>query len=187
MKIALIIIAVIVGVGIGFVFFQRFTNVSPSQNQTTNQATMTPEGFCSPSQLSGTVDPNPGAGNVYATVTITNISSTPCQVVGNNTLSIDYPNSVTNFQVVPQGTPSSATFNLEPNQSIYSLIHYPNGPQCSSQVTGVDAGVSYNVSQAETLAFTPTNASTIEIPSCDSPSEVTTIDVYPFSTSPVNP
>lgn len=188
MKPVFIIIAIVIGITGAFFLFQRYskTPLTFTRNQTpTTQATS--QGFCTTSQLSGTVDPSPGAGNVYATVTITNISNTSCQIIGNNTLSINYPNSVTNFQVTPQGTPTTAKFNLEPNQSIYSLIHYPNGPQCSSQITGVDAGVSYTISQTETLALTPTNASTLEIPSCANPSEITTIDVYPFSITQVTP
>jgi len=187
MKTVFIIAAIVIGLGIGFFLFQKYQSPASDTSQTSTNQTATPEGFCSPSQLSGTVDPSPGAGNVYATVTITNISQTECQVAGNNQLQINYPNSVTNFQVAPQDQATTPVFNLEPNKSIYSLIHYPNGPQCSSQVTGVDAGVSYNVSQAETLAFTITGSPTLEIPSCASPSEITTIDVYSFSTSPVTP
>ena len=191
MKIILIVVGVMLALGVGFLLFQdKLMPTTPTTEQsatTTSQTNVTAEGACTPSQLQGVAQTDVAAGNAYVTVTIKNTSQTACQVVGNNTLSIGYPNSVTNFQIAPAGQASTPTFNLEPNQTIYALVHFPNGPQCSSEATDVDAMISYNISQTESVSFTPTTGTTISIPSCGNASEITKIYVYPFSSSPVTP
>lgn len=121
------------------------------------------------------------------TLTLKNVSTISCQVTGNNIVKVDYPISVTNFKAVTKRQPTTPVFVLTPNQTIYSLIHFPNGPQCSSQATGVNTGVSYQISPKDTISFKPTTGTTLEIPSCASSSELTTIDVYPFSSQQVTP
>lgn len=133
------------------------------------------------------MQPEGAAGNIYVTLTIKNVSQTSCQVIGNNLPSVNYPISVTNFKTITKRQPTTTVFTLTPNQTIYSLIHYPNGPQCSSKATGVDTGVSYAISSKDTISFKPTMGTTLEIPSCGSSSDITTIDLYPFSSQQVTP
>lgn len=195
MKVAAIVAIIIAVLGIGFLFMMgrqgQQINI-PSTNQPSPTVTaITPSdtqtSFCTPSQLQAAAQPDVAAGNVYVTLTIQNTSQTTCQIIGNNSLSVGYPNSVTNFQIAHMGQASTPVFTLQPNQTIYSLIHFPNGPQCSSEATGVDAMVSYDISQSDSVSFVPTSGPTISIPSCGNPSEITTIDLYPFSTSQVTP
>ncbi len=133
------------------------------------------------------MDPEIAAGNLYATITLQNTSDAECKVIGNNTLEVGYPDSVTNFKTDTKGQASTPVFTLKPNQTIYSLIHYPNGPQCSSEATQVDAMVSYAISPKDTVSFKPATSDTLSIPSCGSDSDITMVDLYPFSTSEVTP
>lgn len=203
MKYAIIVIVLLIILGGGAFFFlqsKKSSPVTPIPTPVPTQTTLvsptaqptaaisqTAGAYCTPSQLQATMQPEGAAGNVYVTLTIKNTSSTPCQVTGNNTVKVDYPLSVTNFKTVMKRQPTTAVFTLAPNQTIYSLIHYPNGPQCSSQATGVDAGVSYAISPKDTISFKPTRGTTLSIPSCGSASDITTIDLYPFSNQQVTP
>jgi flagellar basal body-associated protein FliL len=160
---------------------QQSENNAPSDNQTAAGE------FCTPTQLSATMTPEVAAGNAFVTLTIKNTSTTACKIIGNNMPEVEYPTAVENFQTNNKTQPTSDTFTMAPDQTIYSLIHYPNGPQCSSMATDVDTGVSYAISPNESVSFTPTMGSTLEIPSCGNTSEITTIDLYAFSTSTVTP
>lgn len=197
MKNILLIIIIILLLGIiGFLFINN-RNIIPSSmlsstpsaqdNSSNITVTNTVDGYCTPNQLKAAIEPEVAAGNYYGQITITNTSQSSCQVIGNNTLEVNYPVSVTNFKTVSKGNTTASVFTLEPNQTIYSLIHFPNGPQCSSTATDVNAMISYAVSPTESVSFTPTMGTTVDIPSCGNPSEMTTIDLYPFSTQVVTP
>jgi hypothetical protein len=196
--IVLLLIIILIGASYLLLHNQKSATVTPTTSPTptqTSQAMPTTQpspspsvsAYCMPSQLQTSMQPEGAAGNVYVTLTIKNTSKTTCQVTGNNLVKVDYPLSVTNFKTVTKRQPTTAVFTLAPNQTIYSLIHYPNGPQCSSQATNVNAGVSYTVSANDTVSFKPTSGTTLEIPSCGSASDITTIDLYPFSTQQVTP
>lgn len=196
MKTILLLIIILLLVGGGYYFFQNQQKLTPQTTPTptaATQMTTTPSvpggttAFCTPTQLQAVVDPEVAAGNVYGQITIKNTSTTTCQIVGNNTLEIGYPLSVKNFQTLTKGQATTPVFTLEPGQTVYSLLHYANGPQCSSTATQVNAMVSYDISPAESVTFTPTMGSTLSVPSCGKDSEITTIDLYPFSSQQVNP
>lgn len=197
MKTAAVVAVIVAILGIGFLLVSnsvkpqlqlRTDREKHTQQAPVNQsADNTQVAFCTASQLQATASPEVAAGNVYVTLTIQNITQSACQVVGNNSLQVGYPNSVSNFQIAHKGGLATPVFTLEPNQTIYSLVHFPNGPQCSSEATDVDSMVSYDISQNESISFAPTQGSTISIPSCGNASEITTIDLYPFSTSQVTP
>lgn len=194
-----IILLVIVG-GAGYLLLhnQKSSPTTPTPSPTptvTSQTTPTTQpspsssasAYCKPTQLQAYMQPDVAAGNVYVTLTIRNTSTTSCQVTGNNLPKVDYPLSVTNFKTDTKKQSTTAVFTLAPTKTIYSLIHYPNGPQCSSQATNVDAGVSYAISANDTISFKPTSGTTLQIPSCGSASDITTIDLYGFSTQQVTP
>lgn len=186
MKYLVIIIVIIAVVAAGsYWVVNRSANTSPSPTPTAS--TSTSDGFCQPSQLASTIDPEVAAGNYYGVIKITNTSDRDCQVVGNNQLEIGYPNSVTNFKTQVKKAPTTELFNLTPNQSIYALIHFPNGPQCSSQAVDVNAMVSYQISPTETVTFQPTQGETVDIPSCGKATDITMIDLYGFENQQVMP
>lgn len=196
MLMVIILLIIVIGAGYLLLHNQKSSPATPTPTPTvTSQATPTTQpspsssasAFCKPSQLQAYMQPEGAAGNVYVTLTIRNISSTSCQVIGNNLPKVDYPLSVTNFKTDTKKQSTTAVFTLAPNKTIYSLIHYPNGPQCSSQATNVDAGVSYAVSANDAVSFKPTTGTTLQIPSCSSASDITTIDLYGFSTQQVTP
>lgn len=203
MRIVLIILVVVIVVGAGFFFLsqnKKTSNVSETREDkltSMEQATPTPMQSsesssvasepCKPSQLKAVASTDVAAGNAYVTLTLQNTSDSSCQVIGNNFPEVQYPLAVQNFKMDQKGTPANNTFTLAPNQTIYSLIHFPNGPQCSSQATDVNAAVSYQISSADSVTFTPTSGPTVDIPSCGKNSDITMIDLYPFSTQPVTP
>lgn len=190
------ILVVIILAGAGYYFLQQSNSQqggatvtpTPTQNtQVTTTPTSTASAFCTPSQITATMNTEVAAGNAYVQLTIKNTSQNECQVVGNNMPEVGYPVSVENFQTVTKRPATTPIFTLAPDQTIYSLIHYPNGPQCSSMATGVDAMVSYAVSEDDTVTFQPTRGTTLSIPSCGDDSDITTIDLYAFSTEEVTP
>lgn len=193
MKNVLITIIVLVLAGAaGFFYLQNNKSTTISANPTPTQivqATPSEEeaGYCTPSQLEAKLDPEVAAGNYYGAITIKNISQSTCQIIGNNSLEVGYPMSVENFQTVNKDKPSTSIFTLTPNQTIYSLIHFPNGPQCSSEAVQVDAMVSYDISDEDSISFKPTMGDTVLIPSCGEESEMTDIGLYSFSNQEVQP
>ncbi len=188
-NLVIVIILLILLGGASYFFYQtKLTpvTVTPSPTPTTNPPS-TQSTFCTSAELQATMDEEVAAGNAYVQIMLKNISSASCQVIGNNILSVGYPNSVTNFTTVTKRQPTTPTFTLSPNQTIYALVHYPNGPQCSSQATDVNSMISYAVSSNDTVSFKPTRGDTLLIPSCGKASEVTQIDLYPFSSTQVTP
>ncbi len=175
----------------GSTYFLLKNSASIVPSSPTPTAAVTPtstvEAFCTPSQLQATMEPEVAAGNAYIQIMLKNTSTTACNVIGNNTLSVGYPNSVTNFKTDVKRQPTTPLFSLTPNQTIYALVHYPNGPQCSSMATDVDSMVSYAISENDTISFKPTMGNTLLIPSCGKVSEITQIDLYPFSSNQVTP
>lgn len=188
MKKILIAIVIIILAGVGYVAsksIRKNTEFTQLPSPTATQPGKTQ--FCTPTQLKTVMTPEAAAGNVYAKLSIKNTSATVCQIIGDNQLKVDYPVSVTNFRTDQKDTPQKKFFTLNPGQVIYSLIHYPNGPQCSSKATDVDTMVSYKISAKDFVAFTPANATTVSIPSCGEQSELTMIDLYSFADKEVLP
>ena len=183
----------IVLAGATYFLLKNSTTNSPSAPTPTPAPTSmvitspTQSAFCTPLQLQASMETEVAAGNAYVQVMLKNISTTSCQVIGNNTLSVGYPNSVTNFTTDVKRQPTTPLFTVAPNQTIYALVHYPNGPQCSSQATDVNSMVSYAISGNDTVSFKPTMGDTLLIPSCGKATEVTQIDLYPFSSNQVTP
>lgn len=192
---AIVVVLLILIGGASYFFYQtRFTPVTaapsptPTANTSTNPTSPAAQStFCTPSQLQATMDEEVAAGNAYVQIMLKNTSSSSCQVIGNNTLSVGYSNSVTNFKTDVKRQPTTPAFTLAPNQTIYALVHFPNGPQCSSEGTDVNSMVSYQINDKDTVSFKPTRGDTLLIPSCGKASEVTMIDLYPFSSTQVTP
>jgi hypothetical protein len=193
--IGVIIALVILGI-LGFWFLNMQKSQTPSSSYTSSQNNnstqpVTPSqepnktvAYCTPNQLTGQLIPNVGAGNVFVSVTLKNTSTTECKV--DNVLpELDYPNSVQNITTSPQGQPTSKTLNLKPNQTVYSQLHYPNGPQCSGPTLGVNSAVSLQISPDNTFTFQPQGSTTLDIEACQAASQMTQVQIWPLSEKPI--
>lgn len=173
-----VIFVVVFFVAAGIYYFIKPSTPSTSTFQIT---------YCTPTQLDAILNTNVAAGQAYTTLTIKNISAKACDVIGNNQPQVMYPTSVNNFQTQLKSQPIAKVFTLAPGQTIYSLIHFPNGPQCSSEAVDVNAGVSYVISANDTVSFKPITGDTLDIPSCGKKEDITMIDLYSFSDVEVLP
>src|SRR5258708_1998281 len=80
--------------------------------------------YCTPQNLQALVDFNAGAGNIYGTFTLKNISNQTCTVLGGSFITVLYDADTTkNITISHVGKVQSAPFTLAPNQIIYSQTH----------------------------------------------------------------
>src|SRR6185437_16959976 len=94
--------------------------------------------FCLPSDLQAEVTTDAAAGNIYGSLTIKNISNKVCQINGDHFIQPTY--TASNISVTQQGQSGNSTLLLSSGQTVYSRVHYPNGPQCNgTTVTGTIA------------------------------------------------
>ena len=146
--------------------------------------------YCLPENLAAIVSFNPGAGNVYGTFTLKNISQQKCKVLANAFISVLYDtNTVKNIAVVHVGHVSGTPFYLLPNQLLYSQIHYPNGPQCTSiGINKVSVMYSYQISPTNRVSF-KNSAGKIEqtMQTCTSPTNMTQVEIWQMSSQPITP
>ncbi|HSW97490.1 MAG TPA: DUF4232 domain-containing protein [Candidatus Saccharimonadales bacterium] len=152
--------------------------------------TSVPHADCKRNDLETNLALSPGAGNVFGTVTLKNISPHTCQIAGGSFINAEYNPSVTNISIVHVGQTQSQPFILAPNQTIYSQIHYPNGPQCSTGVKTTKVAFSYNISGNETVTFKDMDGAISEdasVQTCNSPADVTQIEIWKMSTTPITP
>src|SRR5581483_5886449 len=90
-------------------------NVSPTPTiSATLEPSSTPNtlSICTPTQLQAQITPQGAAGNIYGDVIIKNISSSNCQIIGNNFLEPIIPAGVGNITTSQQAQPTATTFNL---------------------------------------------------------------------------
>lgn len=139
---------------------------------------------CQNDQLSATISAQGAAGNIYATLEMTNSGKTACEVMLGNTVTAVF--DAKNIVIHYQQTIPSENFTLTPNAKVYSQIHYPNGPQCQSGITEEPITFLYKTAQTTVLFKTasPQNEKLI-VQACKSQSEKTTIDIWPLSQSPI--
>jgi hypothetical protein len=146
-------------------------------------ATPQPE-FCKPSDLHATLTTEGAAGNIYGTLMIKNISKTPCPIQGKQFVEATF--QAKNLTVEHVGTPSAEVLTLQPNQTVYSQLHYPNGPQCSGPTTQVSISYSYPIAPNAKVVFQDTTGKTIQtIPVCQTATEMTNLQVWGLSNEPV--
>lgn len=134
--------------------------------------------FCTKENLSAIGQIETAAGINYGTFTLTNVSASPCKVIGNNQLTIQYPYAVTNIKVEQTKEPSQKVFILTPKQSISAFVRSPNGSQCSSALDYPDVMFSYEIAPKSTITFM--NGATknpFKITTCQSPKEMTLIKI----------
>jgi len=152
-------------------------------------ATSTATSYCTPSALDATLSLSGAAGNIYGTAAIKNTSNTPCQIIGNNFMDVSYDSSIKNLTVTHTGTPTNQTFTIQPGKSIYSQVHYPNGPQCQGPTVQDQVTFSYKISPSGSVTFKNTeNGNTAQIvQGCSSATDMTEITVWNMSSQPITP
>ncbi|SRR6266568_5480745 len=140
---------------------------------------------CRQDQLSAEISTQGAAGNIYATLELTNKGKTACVVELGNTVKamLEAKNIVTH----DESTVPTQNFILAPKAKVYSQIHYPNGPQCQNGIAQQQITFLYKTDQT-TIVFAP-NAQTgkLLVQACNSPTEKTIVDIWPLSKTPINP
>ncbi len=140
--------------------------------------------FCQKQLLQAKLSLDPGAGNIYGTLTLKNTDAVPCRILAKEFIKPTF--SAKNITVSNQGTPSSDDIILQPSQTVYSQIHYPNGPQCSGQPNSVPVTFTYQVSTSSAVVFTDDSKKAQQlVPSCSSSQEETEIQVWPMLFQPI--
>jgi len=142
--------------------------------------------FCTPRDLQGSISLSPGAGNIYGTFTLTNMSSRPCKVLGGEFIDVHYNPTITNISITHVGQTQPAPFVLAPHQTIYSQVHYPNGPQCSSVTKPVPVSFTYAIDAQKEVTFKDANGKAEQqVQACKSPNEITQIQIWNMATQPI--
>ncbi len=154
-----------------YIFFAKKS--SPSQLVT---------GYCAGSALEGSISTEGAAGSVYGTLTLKNISSSPCQIMGSNYIEADY--SAENIVLSKQDGVGDEVILLVPQQSVYSKVRYQNGPQCSSPLPTTIV-FRYKFSPSESIRFKDiTGDSNLPIVACSQVAETTQVSVWSISSNP---
>ena len=145
---------------------------------------------CLSQNLQAFLTTSPGAGNVYVTFTLKNISKASCRVAGVNFIFATYDTAfIKNITTSHIGETQSEPFILLSGQTLYSQAHYPNGPQCATSAP-VPAKVTftYPISQTDSVIFKTIDGNTEQdIPRCSSESDKTTIEIWNMSLQPITP
>lgn len=193
----LIVIIVIFG---GFLYFQNHTlqQNAPTSTLTAPSPTLassaiaptSSQNFCKPQDLQAMIELSPGAGNVYGTFTLKNISKISCEVLGGEFITAAYDTAaVKNITLSRMGQTQPQPFVVGPGESLYSQVHYPNGPQCQS-VGSNPTFVKFTYQIASDTLVTFANASgSIQqaVQTCKSPTDMTEIQIWQMATKPITP
>lgn len=161
------------------------TAVTPSGSVVTSAVN-----YCHPQALQALVTFSPGAGNIYGTFTLKNVSRTPCQILGNAFITAAYDTSmVKNITISHIGQTQPQSFLLAPRQNLYSQVHYPNGPQCQSiGLNSTTVTFVYKISPEDTITFkNPQDGSQQVVQTCKSPTDMTDIQIWNIATAPITP
>jgi hypothetical protein len=163
------------------------TQASPT---TTLSPVQTNSSFCIPQNLSATLSLSPGAGNVYGTFKVTNTSNEPCQIEGNHFIQPNFDsNTIKNLTVTHQGTNTTDIYTLQPNKSVFSQVHYPNGPQCSGPTVQDPVSFTYQIADNTEVTFKDAmnGKQNFVVNGCSSPTEKTEITIWNMSDQPITP
>lgn len=192
MKKFLLIAIVAVALLSAGVFFSKNSSI-PSNHVSpsiipNNPTASNPGSYCSHKDIQATLSFDHAAGNVYGTFMLKNISARTCQIKGNNLIAVNIqPSGINNISTKQMGKPETDIFTLSPNQIIYSQIHYPNGPQCSTGIQDTKGTFTYALSPTEIVSFVDQNGSKEQhLIACKQNSEMTVIDIWNMSSKPIN-
>jgi hypothetical protein len=166
---------------LGWVFLSKHQSISNPVGQTSEKTIS----YCHSSDLEAILTLDHAAGNVYGTFTLKNISSKHCQVLGSKFIDAQYTSS--NTKVIHEGQVQAQAFDLVPNQTIYSQVHYPNGPQCGSETVPLPVIFTYMISPTETIVFrNQTGQAEQLVQSCKLPNDITEIQLWNMSSKPIS-
>lgn len=179
-----ILVAIIAFTVWGYYFIKPFSSLSKAIAPTpTVVLSQTPQ--CQKNQLTTNISAQGAAGNIYATLELTNTGTTSCAVMLGNTLTAIF--TANNMAIKYAQAVPTETFVLTPSAKVYSQIHYPNGPQCQSGIKEQPITVLYQANQV-TIPFNPNAPNDkLVVQACLSQSEQTTIDIWPLSKNPITP
>lgn len=141
--------------------------------------------FCDPTQLKSLIELEGAAGNIYGILSVQNISTKKCDIVGSNFVNV--VSSARNLTTKHVGKSGQATYSLTPSQTVYSQVHFPNGPQCNGNTEQSTLTVTYNISPTNSVTFqdlTGKSAQTITV--CAKDTDITKVDLWSLSTQPIN-
>ena len=143
--------------------------------------------YCLSSQLQAHIALQGAAGNIFGVLTLKNISQKSCEILGGTFITASYAATVKNITVSHVGNVQTHNFILSPSQTLYSQVHYPNGPQCQSVgLNPTPVTFSYKISPTETVVFSPEgNGLSAVVQACKSPTDITAIQVWNLSNTPI--
>lgn len=188
MKKAVFVLVVLIFLGVGTYFFFgpefRLTNSafppSPSHTKVPENSS-----FCRPSDLKAFIELEGAAENIYGTLSLQNISTKNCTIVGSNF--VDAITSAQNVTTKHVGGAGPATFALTPSETVYSQVHFPNGPQCGGITKASTVTFSYNISPQASVTFQDLMSKSAQVLTiCTDTSQNTQIDLRSLSSQPVN-
>ena len=197
-RFALIFIALVILIGGGIYYYNqkhivdapsRSTAIpSPSKQPKPTVTTKPPISinlYCTADDIDGRISLEPAAGNVYGTLTLKNISSKACAINGNKF--IQPTSTAKNITITKEGNPGSDYITLQPDQTVYSQVHYPNGPQCNGNTETKSVTFAYQISSSQTVTFADTQSNfdqTLTV--CSSEDEKTAIEVWGINAAPLH-
>lgn len=194
-RVILFIITVVLLGGIGIFGFRKLEETTPSKVSPTevpsphSSPTNTSLPYCSPQDLNALITIEGAAGNIYGTITLKNTSAQLCQILGGNIGVFYDTGNIKNITVTAVGQTQTKPIVLTQGQTIYSQVHYPNGPQCQSLgIQTVPVIFTYKISPTSTISFKNKEGSeTQTVQACKSSKDITDIQVWNISTEPITP
>lgn len=185
-RIALICIGILLFLGTVGYFVLHATKPTPTlpPNPTPTSAV---DEYCTPTALQTQVNLSPGAGNIYGTFTLKNISQASCKILGGEFIAVHFDSTIKNIAITHIGQIQKDPFAVQPGQTIYSQIHYPNGPQCQSVgLTSVPVTFTYQISPTQVVSFTSIGQQIKPIvQACKNPTDITTIEIWNMAIKPI--
>lgn len=178
-----IIVLVLITAGVYYVFVPQTHNPqkSPLIPTPTSQSQQNQPSFCTAKDLEATIEMGAAAGNIYGMITLKNISSTPCHMIGNNKITV--VSSAKNITLNYYPISLQKDIVLSPNQRLYGKVHYPNGPQCQSSIINSTIAFSYQINPNTTVTFADsTGKSNQTIITCSGANNSTQVDIWNLST-----
>lgn len=174
---------VLLGIGILFLILGSIYLLHPQVANPPKPSSPTPtQLYCNAKDLSTTISFEGAAGSTYTTAKLVNNTDHECILHGNLFIDPTYNSSVTNFTVV-HNTPQPPPVLVLPAHGVANaIIHYNNGPQCSSEVKQSTVQFTYTLANNERVVFMDNaGKNNFHISTCADSSEISTIDITAFS------
>jgi hypothetical protein len=168
-----------------YLYAKRSSEVLPQLSPTPSLHAL----YCQPTDLQTSLSLSHGAGNVFGTFTIKNISKQACQIQSDTSIAAEYDlKKYPNIVIEQKGQPQNGTVSLLPNQTLYSQVHYPNGPQCPGPTHTAPITFIYALPGQQKIFFVNQNGSKEQdVRVCDTTSAVTTIEIWNLALQPITP